>query len=197
MRTSSRQGAWALSDPRLSSSARKRKKCRYSQKNLGSIYSSLSPYPTHLSHTRNITLSRIKWERYIFIKKCIRSFIEVRHYCWLCFRLYLYYVYVYVIRVVYNTTDIKRRVSLMLRQMKDSLEWVCWMAKRTILKKSNLSWLLIFVHPSEFLRWGLMCIILIVIFRTVVIIFIVVNWNTTMTSLFELALHSSWTPYFH
>ena len=31
---------------------------------------------------------------YIFIKKGVRSFIEVRHYCWLCSRLYLYYVYV-------------------------------------------------------------------------------------------------------
>ena len=36
------------------------------------------------------TLSRIKCERYIFIKKCVCSFIEVRHYCWLCFRIYLY-----------------------------------------------------------------------------------------------------------
>ena len=33
---------------------------------------------------------RIKCERYIFIKKCVHSFIKVRHYCWLCFRLYLY-----------------------------------------------------------------------------------------------------------
>ena len=38
---------------------------------------SLSPSPTHLSHTTNIILSRIKCERYIFIKKCVRSFIEV------------------------------------------------------------------------------------------------------------------------
>ena len=84
VRTSSRQKAWALSDPRLSSPARIRKKCCYSQKNFGSICSSLSPSPTHLSHTRNITLSRIKCERYIFIKKCVCSFIEVRHYVWLC-----------------------------------------------------------------------------------------------------------------
>ena len=51
---------------------------------LGSICSSVSPSPTHLSHTRNITLSRIKRERYIFIKKSVHSFIEVRHYVWLC-----------------------------------------------------------------------------------------------------------------
>ena len=74
----------ALSDPRLSSPARMRKKCCYGQKNLGSICSSMSPSPTHLSHTKNITLSRIKCERYIFIKKCVRSFIEVRQYVWLC-----------------------------------------------------------------------------------------------------------------
>ena len=68
--------AWALSVLRLSSPARMRKKCCYGQ-NLGSICSSLSPSPTHLSHTRNITLSRIQCERYIFIKKCVRSFIEI------------------------------------------------------------------------------------------------------------------------
>ena len=56
---------------------------------------SLSPSLTHLSHPRNITLSRIKCRRYIFIKKCVRSFIEIRHYCWLCSRLYLYF-YMYV-----------------------------------------------------------------------------------------------------
>ena len=43
-------------------------------------YSSLSP---------TSTLSRIKCERYISIKKCVRSFLEVCHYCWLCYRLYL------------------------------------------------------------------------------------------------------------
>ena len=43
-----------------------RKKCCYGQKNLGQ-YSSLSLSPTHLSHTTNITLSRIKCERDIFI----------------------------------------------------------------------------------------------------------------------------------
>ena len=53
-------------------------------------YSSLSPSSAHLSYTTNITLSRIKCERYIFTKKCVRSFIEVRRYCWLCFPIYLY-----------------------------------------------------------------------------------------------------------
>ena len=54
------------------------------EKNFGSICSSLSPSPSHLSHITNInpfaTLSRIKCERYIFIKKCVRSFVEVLHY---------------------------------------------------------------------------------------------------------------------
>ena len=52
----------------------RRKKCCYGQKNL-SQYSSLSPSPTHLSHTRNITLSRIKCERYIFYKE-VYSFVH-------------------------------------------------------------------------------------------------------------------------
>ena len=64
------------------------------------------------SHTQpTSTLSRIKCEKYIFIKKCVRSFIEVRHYCfpyifvyvcgyttpayfnWLCrcFKIYFYF----------------------------------------------------------------------------------------------------------
>ena len=48
------RGLAALSDPRLSSPARMRKKCCYDQKNFGSICSSLSPSPIHLSHTTNI-----------------------------------------------------------------------------------------------------------------------------------------------
>ena len=61
-----------------SSLATMRKKCCYGQKNLGSICSSLSPSPTHLSRITNINpFSRIKCEKYVFIKKCVRSFIEV------------------------------------------------------------------------------------------------------------------------
>ena len=59
----------------------------WSREKLGR-YSSLSVF-THLSHTTEpSTLSRIKCERYIFIKKCFRSFIEVRHD--LCLYLYLH-----------------------------------------------------------------------------------------------------------
>ena len=75
-RTSSRQIAWDLRTP-VEQPSRMRKKCCYSQRNLGSICGSLSPSPTHLSHITNVnpfaTLSRIKCERYIFLKKCVRS----------------------------------------------------------------------------------------------------------------------------
>ena len=67
--------------PTVEQPSRMRKKCCYGQRNLGSICGSLSPSPTHLSHITNInpfaTLSRTKCERYIFIKKRVRSFIEV------------------------------------------------------------------------------------------------------------------------
>ena len=63
-------------------------------------YSSLSPSPAHLSQTRNITLSRIKCERYIFIKKCVRSFIENRHYVWLCSA----YICICIYMRLYNRT---------------------------------------------------------------------------------------------
>ena len=58
--------------------AAQRKKCCYGrEKNVGSICCCLSPSPTHLSHITNInpfaTLSWIKCERYIFLKKCVRS----------------------------------------------------------------------------------------------------------------------------
>ena len=59
-------------------------------------YSSLSPSLTHLSHTWNITLSRINCERYIFIKKCVRSFIEV-----VIMFDYVPHIFVYV--YLYNT----------------------------------------------------------------------------------------------
>ena len=70
------EGLWPSVTHGWATPAKTRKKCCYGQKNFGSICSSLSPSPTHLSHTTNITLSRIKCERYIFIKKCVHSFIE-------------------------------------------------------------------------------------------------------------------------
>ena len=48
-------------------------------------YVAVCPRLQLTSHTQpTSTLSRIKCERYIFIKKCVCSFIEVRHYVWLC-----------------------------------------------------------------------------------------------------------------
>ena len=54
---------------------------------------------THLSHTTETSmLSRIKCERYIFIKKFVRSFIEVR-------KLYLIMFPIIFVRVYGYTTN--------------------------------------------------------------------------------------------
>ena len=54
---------------------------------------------THLSQTiETSTLSRIKCERYIFIKKCVRS-LKFVNYVWLSFRLYLYLYYGYTTKI--------------------------------------------------------------------------------------------------
>ena len=81
LRANSRQMAWALSDPRLSSPARMQKKCYYGQNNLGSICGSLSPTPTHHSQTTNINPFENKvWEGYFYKELC--SFVHwSRHYC--------------------------------------------------------------------------------------------------------------------
>ena len=48
-----------------------------------------------ISHTQpSSTQSRIKCKRYIFIKKCVRSFIKVRILCLIMFLLIFVYVYV-------------------------------------------------------------------------------------------------------
>ena len=76
VRASARQRAWALRTL-VEQPSRMGKKCCYNTEELGvSMWQSV-PSPTHLSHITNInpfaTLSRIKCERYIFLKKCIRS----------------------------------------------------------------------------------------------------------------------------
>ena len=83
-----------------------------SRKNLGQ-YSSLSLSPAHLSDTTSITLSRIKCERYIFIKKCVRSFIEVRILCLIMFLLI--FIVVYVLRY----TTVRRTSLTWLKQRKN------------------------------------------------------------------------------
>ena len=79
MRTSSRKRTWALRTP-VEQPSRKSKKCCYSQRNLGSIYGSLFPSPTHLSHITNSNPFENKvWEVY-FYKEVFSLFFEVRHY---------------------------------------------------------------------------------------------------------------------
>ena len=78
------EGLWP-SGPPVEQPRKTRKKCCYSQKSWGSICCSFVQSPTHLSH---ITLSqplRIKCERYIFLKNCVRSSLL----CWLCFCMHM------------------------------------------------------------------------------------------------------------
>ena len=59
-------------------------------------YVTVCPRLPFTSHTQPIsTPSRIKSERYILIKKRVRSFIEVRQYVWLC-SAYICIVYMYM-----------------------------------------------------------------------------------------------------
>ena len=101
------------SGPTVEQPSRMRKKCCCGQRNLGSICGSLSPSPTHLSHITNInpfaTLSRIKCEVYIFIKKRVRSFLWISSVCWRCFRVYLYKETIAAITIFYRNTKVKVR----------------------------------------------------------------------------------------
>ena len=71
-----REWAWALRTP-VEQPNRMRKKCCYHTEELGVNMWQSVPFPIHLSHITNInpfaTLSRIKCERYIFLKKCVCS----------------------------------------------------------------------------------------------------------------------------
>ena len=76
VRASASQRAWAFRTP-VEQPSRMRKECCYNTEELGvNMWQSVTS-PTHLSHIINInpfaTLSRIKCERYIFLKKCFRS----------------------------------------------------------------------------------------------------------------------------
>ena len=94
------RGLWTLSDLRLSNPAKMRKKCCYGQKNLGQ-YVAVCPRLILTSHTQPTSiLSRIKCERYIFIKKRVRSFIEVviivdyvSAYIFIC--MWLYHIFIF------------------------------------------------------------------------------------------------------
>ena len=76
VRASAKPGAWALRTP-VEQPSRMRKKCCYNTEELGVNMWQSVPSPTHLSHITNIKLfvtpSRIKCERYIFLKKSVRS----------------------------------------------------------------------------------------------------------------------------
>ena len=73
------RGLWSLSDPRLSNPAKMRKECYYGRGRTW-VNIAVCPHLQLISHIQpTSTLSRIKCERYVFIKKCVRSFIEVPH----------------------------------------------------------------------------------------------------------------------
>ena len=116
--------------------ARMRKQCCYGQKNLGQ-YVAVCP---RLQLTFNIqpisTLSRIKCERYIFIKKCVRSFIEVViivDYV-SAYIMYMYMNYEYTTKAAYN-----KRVAIwsFVSHLENHLS-----------KTSNMCWALL-----EMYRW--------------------------------------------
>ena len=78
------RGLWALSDPWLSSPARMRKKCCYSQKNFGSIQQSVSVSNSSLTHNQHHPFKNKVRERYFYKEVC--SFVYwSRHYVWLCY----------------------------------------------------------------------------------------------------------------
>ena len=69
------RGLWALSDPQLSNPSQDEKEVLLWSEELGSICNSLSPSPTHLSHTTNINPFENKvWEIYFYKEVC--SFVH-------------------------------------------------------------------------------------------------------------------------
>ena len=120
---------------------RMRKKCCYSQRNLGSICCRLSPSPTPLSHITNInpfaTLSRIKCERYYFLKKCVRSFIEV-------FIIVDYVSACICIRIVvswlYNRCSLDLLMLILLQYLEFKLDWTLfWLDYWTLQKMQHFT----------------------------------------------------------
>ena len=74
------------SGPLVEQPSRIRKKCCYSQRNLGSICYSLFSLqlPSHTQPFRNPFENKV-WE--VYFSKEVCSFF---HYCWFCFRMYMY-----------------------------------------------------------------------------------------------------------
>ena len=78
-------GLAALSDPRLSNSGQDEEEVLLWWREELWFKITVCPHLQLTSHTQpTSTLLRITCERYIFIKKCVRLFIEVHHYVWLC-----------------------------------------------------------------------------------------------------------------
>ena len=126
---------WGLAapGPPIGQPRRTQKKCCYSQKSWGSICCSFVHSPTYLSH---ITLSepfRIKCERYIFLKNCVRSSL----FCWLCFRMH---------RSIQHQSNRTQAILLFTHC------WVCLMAYTP-------SW----VMPNPFLWWRTVAVLIIII----------------------------------
>ena len=83
------RGLWALRDPRLSNPSHDEEEVLLWSEELG-VNIAVCPRLQLISHIQETS----PYQEYIFIKKCVRSFIEVRHYCWLCLFLYLW-LYMY------------------------------------------------------------------------------------------------------
>ena len=87
------EGLWPSLTHSWATPVKMRKKCCYGQKNFGSICSSLSPSPIHISHITNINPFENKvWEIYFYKEVCL--FVH-----WsssLCLSMFLY-IFVYVL----------------------------------------------------------------------------------------------------
>ena len=98
VRASGRQRALGPQWPQLSSPPKVRKKCCYGQRNFGSMCSSLSLSPIHLSHTRHINPFENKvWEVYFYKEVC--SFVH-----WSSSLLLTMFPYIYIYIYEYTTT---------------------------------------------------------------------------------------------
>ena len=102
----------ALSDPRLSNPSQDEKEVLLRSEELGSIRSSLSSSPTHLSHTTNFNPFENKvWEIY-FYKVC--SFVH-----WSSYLIMFLLIFVYVYVCDYTT--------ILARESTGQLYWHTWL----------------------------------------------------------------------
>ena len=79
------RGLWALRTPDWAAQQNE-KEVLLKTKELGVNMLQFVQSPTQLSHITLSQLFRINCERYIFLKKCVRSSLL----CWLCIRMYMY-----------------------------------------------------------------------------------------------------------